>query len=355
MYAGARSVLPRFRAWGRARHVTDQSLGAPVLRIHFSAADLVRTRVGTRLDPMWELVLSVHQLTRPEPYFASWSRQARRRLADARLLRDARLLAALAPARGYFPDLLTPTARAGGLDEAVETVLVTDKRRLRAEVGRLDGGPGGGAWLDDVAAGRPAAMHRLGVAMRRYHRTVVAPHADQTARIAGSWVTGLAQQTLAHGVDAVLSRLGPATRWRAPVLEVDYPVHRDLHLDGRGLSLVPTFFGIRHPISLADPELRPVLVYPVSREPVWRHEGLADRPRTDSLSELLGETRAAVLRHLDTEQTTTALAARTDTSLSSVSRHTAVLRRAGLVTTRRSGTCVLHGRTPLGDGLVHGH
>ncbi|WP_423462135.1 ArsR/SmtB family transcription factor [Promicromonospora sp. MS192] len=326
-----------------------------MLRIHFSAADLVRTRVGTRLDPMWELVLSVHQIARPDPYFASWSRQARRRLADARLLRDARLLAALAPARGYFPDLLTPTTRASGVDEAVETVLSTGKRRLRAEVARLDAGPGNGAWLGDVAAGRPAALHRLGVAMRRYHQTVVAPHADQTARLAGRRVTGFAQQTLAHGVDAVLNGLGPTTRWRAPVLEVDYPVHRDLHLDGRGLSLVPTFFGIRHPISLADPDLRPVLVYPVGREPVWRHTGVGDGQWSDSLSELLGETRATVLRLLDTELTTTELAARTGTSLSSVSRHTAVLRRAGLVTTRRSGTCVLHARTTLGDGLAHGH
>ncbi|MFI9485435.1 ArsR/SmtB family transcription factor [Promicromonospora sp. NPDC052451] len=326
-----------------------------MLRIHFSAADLVRTRVGTRLDPMWELVLSVHQIARPDPYFASWSRQARRRLADARLLRDARLLAALAPARGYFPDLLTPTTRASGVDEAVETVLSTGKRRLRAEVARLDAGPGNGAWLGDVAAGRPAALHRLGVAMRRYHQTVVAPHADQTARLAGRRVTGFAQQTLAHGVDAVLNGLGPTTRWRAPVLEVDYPVHRDLHLDGRGLSLVPTFFGIRHPISLADPDLRPVLVYPVGREPVWRHTGVGDGQWSDSLSELLGETRATVLRLLDTELTTTELAARTGTSLSSVSRHTAVLRRAGLVTTRRSGTCVLHTRTTLGDGLAHGH
>ena len=327
-----------------------------MLRIHFSAADLVRTRVETRLDPMWELVLSVHQVARPAAYFGGWNRLARQRLGETGLMRDAELLATLTPARGYFPDFLTPASRATEFEAGVETVLSTDKQRLRAEVSRLDGGRGAGPWLDDVAAGRPAALNRLGVAMRRYHRTVVAPHVDQASEITGRWVTGLAHRALSHGLDAVLSKLGPTTRWRAPVLEVDYPETRDLHLDGRGLTLVPTFFGVAHPISLADPRLQPVLVYPVSREPFWQPgRGPDERGRADALSELLGETRATVLRLLDAELTTTALAALTTTSLSSISRHTAVLRRAGLITTRRSGTCVLHLRTPMGNGLVYGH
>lgn len=326
-----------------------------MLRIHFSAADLVRTRVETRLDPMWELVLSVHQVARPVSYFGGWNRLARQRLGEAGLMRDAELLATLTPTRGYFPDFLTPASRAAEFEAGVETVLSTDKQRLRAEVSRLDGGRGAGPWLDDVAAGRPAALHRLGVAMRRYHRAVVAPHVSQASEITGRWVTGLAHRALSHGLDAVLNKLGPTTRWRAPVLEIDYPETRDLHLEGRGLTLVPTFFGVNHPISLADPRLQPVLVYPVSREPFWQPaRGPEEQARPDALSELLGETRAAVLRLLDTELTTTALAALTATSLSSVSRHTAVLRRAGLITTRRSGTRVLHLRTVMGNGLVHG-
>ncbi|MFD6448332.1 helix-turn-helix domain-containing protein [Promicromonospora sp. NPDC060204] len=313
----------------------------------------MRTRVGGRLDPMWELVLSIHQMTRPESYFISWSRRSRRKLAAAGLLRDTELLAALAPASGYFPDFLTPVSMPADFEEGIETVLSTDKSRLHAEVGRLDAPRGSGSWLADVGAGRPAALHRLGVAMRRYHRTVLAPHRDQAAQISGRWVNRLAQRTLAHGADAALGTLGPATRWRPPVLEVAYPVRRDLHLEGRGLTLVPTFFGINHPIALADPTLRPVLVYPVHREAFWQPGNATDPPGTDALRELLGETRATVLRLLDTELTTTALAARTATSPSSVSRHTAVLRRAGLITTTRNGTSVLHVRTMMGDGLVH--
>jgi DNA-binding transcriptional ArsR family regulator len=327
-----------------------------VLRIHFTAADLVRTRVVTQLDPMWELVLSIHQVASPAPYFGSWSRLSRKRLTEAGLVRDAQLLAALAPTSGYFPDLLTPAGQSTDFETGVETVLSTSKQRLRAEVAQLPGhGRGARPWLDDIAAGRHAALNRLGVAMRRYHEAVVAPHVGQAAAVAGQWVTGLAHDALTHGVGAVLSTLGPATRWRAPVLEVDYPVRRDVRLDGRGLSLVPTFFGVNHPITLADPQLQPVLVYPVSREPFWRPGQAGEgQSRTDALSELLGETRAMVLRLIDTELTTTELAARANTSLSSVSRHTAILRRAGLIATRRSGARVLHTRTTLGGSLVHG-
>ena len=33
------------------------------LRLHFTAEDLLRTRVLTEPDPLWELVLSVHHLS----------------------------------------------------------------------------------------------------------------------------------------------------------------------------------------------------------------------------------------------------------------------------------------------------
>ncbi len=95
---------------------------------------------------------------------------------------------------------------------------------------------------------------------------------------------------------------------------------------------------------------------PAGRRRSWRSWLSAEgEVQADALSELLGETRAAVLRLIDTELTTTALAARANTSPSSVSRHTALLRRGGLITTRRSGTSVIHARTALGTAQVHGH
>ncbi|GHF15388.1 hypothetical protein GCM10014715_83320 [Streptomyces spiralis] len=41
-------------------------------------------------------------------------------------------------------------------------------------------------------------------------------------------------------------------------------------------------------------------------------------------------------------------------SLPSASQHTTVLRHAGLLTTTRNGSAVLHTLSPLGEALLHG-
>lgn len=53
------------------------------------------------------------------------------------------------------------------------------------------------------------------------------------------------------------------TRWRLPVLEVDYGVDKDLYPRGRRLRFVPSFCH-RVPISLADSELPPTLGWTTS-------------------------------------------------------------------------------------------
>lgn len=303
---------------------------------------------------MWETVLSLHQLVRPDPFFAPWSRLARGALAHAELGRDARLLTALAPISSYFPDFLTPPGHLTSFEQGVDDVLSTGKSRLRAEITRLaEAGSHPPAWFDDLAAGRPDALRRLGDSLRRYHAVALAPYAPAATALAQGDAARHARKVVRQGSEALLGGLGPRLHWRPPVLEVDYPVAQSLELDGRGLLLVPSFFCHNHPIALADPELPPVLVFPVVRGPLW-----IPRPGTsvpDGLDELIGPTRAAALRFLDRAHSTTELAARLRTSVSTASRHAAALRRAGLVVSERLGGSVLHTRTVLGSGLVHGH
>jgi DNA-binding transcriptional ArsR family regulator len=152
------------------------------------------------------------------------------------------------------------------------------------------------------------------------------------------------------GLDGLFRSMQPLMRWRPPVLEVDYGIDRELHLGGRGLRFVPSYFCYRLPVSLADPELPPTLVYPIGQEFRWWH---ATQPAsTRSLDALLGGTRSAVLRSVDHESTTSQLARRLDTSVTSVSRHAAVLRDAGLITSHRHGQAVLHTLTPLGAAIL---
>lgn len=151
-------------------------------------------------------------------------------------------------------------------------------------------------------------------------------------------------------------------RWRAPVLECDYPVERDVRLRGRGLLLQPSFFCRRTAVTLHDPELAPVLVYPAAAElSSAQAGGEAARPAEErrrhrqlTLGKLVGHTRSVVLQAIGDGATTSELARRAGVSLASASQHAGVMREAGLVTTLRRGNAVLHTVTPLGAALLKG-
>ena len=77
----------------------------------------------------------------------------------------------------------------------------------------------------------------------------------------------------AGGSETLLRSLGSVFRWRPPVLEAQFPSDFDLHLDGRGLLLVPSFFCVGAPVKYFDDDLPPTLVYPITHDPRWAVSG----------------------------------------------------------------------------------
>lgn len=334
-----------------------------MLRVHFTAADLARTRIADGPDPLWETVLSVHQLTErgPDPALRAW------RTRNCTTGRSAlRVLRPVMPSRGYFPDFLTPAASAGGgLESGIDAVLSTPRPRLRAELTRLVERATPPAWMRPLADGDPESLRRLGRALRAYHSSVLRPAWPWISERTEQDRLWRAQTQSVAGTDAMLHTFGPGLRWRPPVLTADYPADRDLHLDGRGLLLVPSYFCRRLPVALADGSLPPILVYPArapARVPVGAGGvggmsstgGAGGDVRAEGLAQLLGHTRAAVLQSLGGLCTTSELARRAGVSASSASEHAAVLRRAGLITTTRLRNRVHHSLTPLGTALLTG-
>ncbi|MFF1353240.1 winged helix-turn-helix domain-containing protein [Streptomyces sp. NPDC058297] len=106
-----------------------------------------------------------------------------------------------------------------------------------------------------------------------------------------------------------------------------------------------------------DPLLDPVLVHPPAPAPGWlaraRDKG-AGGAAALPVGQLIGPTRALVLDALEHPRTTTQLARLLRLTASTASRHTTVLREAGLVDSLRRGNTVLQRRTPLGDALMDG-
>jgi DNA-binding transcriptional ArsR family regulator len=113
--------------------------------------------------------------------------------------------------------------------------------------------------------------------------------------------------------------------------------------------LVPCVFAWPSLLVDADPR-GPTLIYsPRGVGQVW--EGSA-RSSAPPVADLLGRSRAALLVRLDLPLSTTQVARDLGLSAASVSEHLSVLRRSGLVTSRRSGRQVLYQRTALGTDLL---
>ncbi|MFI6939022.1 DUF5937 family protein [Streptomyces sp. NPDC050418] len=326
-----------------------------MLRIHFTGSDLENIRLARRPDPLWEIVCSLCRLqAREGPIaFDPWRRFAGgllRRRSKAREAASA--LRSLVPRAAYFPDFLTPPAENGTHDlrMGIEQVLATPRHRLRRELAQLSESgerPWGAA---ELARGDRAALTALGENLATYHAEFIAP---VWPRIGAAAAADLALRTrvlVEGGSRALLNSLRPMAEWEPPVLTVDYPVEQDLHLQGRGLQLVPSYFCWRRPIALADGELQPVLIYPVDKIPP---------PSTTApvaLTRLLGSTRTALLHEAATLvcATTSELAGATGMSLPTVSQQLSVLRESGLIASQRDGKCVLHSATPLGLQLLEG-
>jgi len=326
------------------------------MRIHFTRLDLARTYLADRPDSMWELVNSLQALQSRygEGALGSWRRRAAGDLRGSGSGLAGRVrhrLFPLAPHAPYFPDLLTPPEGALGIAPGIEAVLGTPRKRLHAEIGRLHGN-GAGAWLSDLGAGRPRAISELGDTMQEYYRCVIAPGWNSLRTLVDADLAVRRGALITGGVEAMLESFGPMMRWRYPVLELPgHPSAREVHLHGRGLVLVPSFFCRLHPMTVFDEELPQVVVYPVD------HKRAERRPVAESraLTRLLGETRAAVLLAARGGFTTGELAGRVGVSVAAISHHTAVLRDAGLITSIRAGNTVRHSLTRLGQALVHRH
>ncbi|WP_231114678.1 ArsR/SmtB family transcription factor [Lentzea aerocolonigenes] len=278
-----------------------------------------------------------------------WLRDVRRH-GDRQVIRSGvRLLAVLSPLGPYFPDFLTPPEGADGLGAALDAIRATPRARLRGELKQLAGVSRTPSWTRPLAEGCAGALGEMTDALAAYHAAAIEPYSEL---IEEAVETDRLHRTGSGSVEGLLHGMWPLMNWRPPVLEVQYAYRRDLHLNGRGLRLVPSYFCRHTPVAFADPGLPPTVVYPVHHDWTWQRQLASGRRQAGALAALLGSTRSAVLAAVGSGATTTELAERLGASASAVSRHTTVLREAGLLTTERQGLSVLHQRTVLGSALL---
>lgn len=322
------------------------------LRVHFTAEDMARTTVAPRPDIMWELALSLHQLQAPRPTArcGPWLGHVRDRLRSCDLRGVLLRLTTLVPPRGAFPDFLTPpgqpdvTQALDLLDGAGRWLFADDL----ATVFRSRERP---LWVRQLADGDRQRRRELLDALTVYHRELLRPYLPELGETLFAERAACGRRVLDSGVGKLLDVLSPSVRWASPVLSADYPVDQDLRLEGRGITLIPSFFCVS-PVTLIDPELPPVLVYPVPDGDLGHRSAVPAGGEADHLAAILGRTRALAVRALADPCSTSELALRMGVSVASASRHAAALRGAGLATSTRQSGVVLHVATKLGGELA---
>jgi len=311
-----------------------------VLRVHLTAEDLLRTRFARQPAPLIEIAHALAALQRRDPILGTWRRSAAARFPPA-----ARPLIGLIPATATGPLFLDPVS--AGLDEGLELVQQAPARLVRDELRRVLGSRPLPPWPRLLAAGDRQTWRDLDRALRLAHDHLLS---DAWPRIWGGLRAELAWRSrlIAElGVQAALSTLHPRISWSGTVLQIDAATEFDAYPRGAGLTLLPSVLWTGRPMITDHPDGSTVIVYR-ALTPL----PLIDLGTPDPLAELLGQTRAHVLRLAFRERTTTELARELGTSAATVSGHTKTLRAAGLIVTARAGKAVLHSVTPLGDRLL---
>ncbi|HUK72697.1 MAG TPA: DUF5937 family protein [Streptosporangiaceae bacterium] len=313
-----------------------------MIRVHLTVQDLLRVKFASHPAPLVELGYALAALHRQDLALAGW-----RRAAATGFPPEARPLLGLIPGSATGPLFLDPVSTS--LAEGLDLVQQAPARFVAAELQRVSGTRRPPPWVRMLAERDTQSWQYLDRALRLAYQHLLA---DSWPRVWSGFRAEQARQCRVlteHGVAAALRALHPAVTWSGTVLQIAEAREKDFYPGGAGITLLPSVLWTGHPMVGAHPDGSTVIIYP-ALTPLPLIDQIADDP----VGELLGRTRAAVLRLTSSERTTTELAAELGVSAASVSGHTKTLREAGLIVTTRAGKAVLHSLSPLGSRLLEG-
>ena len=328
------------------------------ISIRLSGEELAETRFA--FSPIWELGMSLYKPMRDPSKHAlhlPWVQETRAAIEG----HDLALLFAVTPpadlpgdVHAYIPDFLTPPPATPfpEFEEELETVASTPLDAVRVDVEHmrdsLDGYPVGDLtqqMIDDPGRMLP----RLVDQMREYWKLAIEPHWPRIRALHEADVTYRARQLALGGAEQLFSDLHPMIEWRDGELLIDKIYDATIDPAGKGLLLIPGVFDWPGIAILLEAE-QPTLSYsPRGIATLWEN----DPPeRTGAMDDLIGGTRADILRVLEIPMTTSELGRRLHLTPAAVSQQLGVLRRAGVVEARRQGREVYSELTADGRKLL---
>ncbi|MEV4516894.1 helix-turn-helix domain-containing protein [Dactylosporangium sp. NPDC049525] len=191
--------------------------------------------------------------------------------------------------------------------------------------------------VDDGTFARRAA-----VGLRRFYDTALADQITAVRDAIDAELTLRGRLMARHGLGHTLNTLHPSVHWTGTRIELTGSSATTHHLPAAGLVLVPSVLGCPRLATQLDDTPDATVQYPL-----WGR--IAPSARSAGLIDLVGASRAAILRDLDEPRSTTELARRHGLSKSTVSHHLAALFGAGLLVRVRQGKAVHYSRNQAGE------
>jgi DNA-binding transcriptional ArsR family regulator len=320
-----------------------------MILVRLSPVDLERLRFA--YSPLAEVAESLYVLHSGQVplLHRGWFDQIRTGLRHA----DMPVLRAIVPApRPHVASFLLAGARkpSTSIDVQLAAVAGCSTARLRADLEVV--------WRGDLPDDTKQVLEhgggpRIAEALQQYWQVAIEPFWPQIRAVLDADVAYRASRLARGGIEALLTDLHPELELAEHAIEVQSSAAGSEHeLRGAGLLLMPCMFAWPHVMIDIDAGNAPSITYaPRGIGELWPQTAPSDRS-PDALADLLGRTRAAILRAVTLPKSTSDLAVELDQSMPAVSAHLAVLRRSGLVSSWRVGRRVLYQLTPLARSVL---
>ncbi len=320
------------------------------VEFHLSPGDIQAVRFG--LSPGHELAHAIRVLLRPaqHPLQWGWLRAVRERLPRE----SFEILATVIGDDGYLPDFLTATPHWEMTPEAeLEALRLTPLDPMRVDLGKMVLRSTGTRQraLRDMQGNAGRARRIIADAWEQVWDAALAPVWPQLERLLRADIAVRAQTIASSGISGMANDLHAKVSWGEGAVRVSLRKHSEqVDCRGIGLVLVPSVMSSWGCMVLTEPPAQPTLFYPARGVTAgWARD---QAEISEALASLLSAARAGILLSAGTARTTSQVAVDAGIAVSTASHHLTVLRDAGLVSSERAGTRMLHLRTPLGEAMV---
>lgn len=323
------------------------------MRVEVDARSLARSRFA--VSPLHELDGLVRCLRGLNASYLppAWSASMRPRLERLRVISEVEAVLALQTRHGGAQFVLPPPRGSTAcIEDDLEAVAATATSIVRRDVAEcLARQPPLPQRVRAVLSAEDAAP-RIATALRQMWDELLAERWPAVLAVCQRDIAWRVQRLGRGGWDFAFQDLHQRLRWADGGLDVDDGDQRTVVAKEEGLTLIPSAF-IAPALAVLDTTPWPLaLVYPARGVGLLREATTAEADALRTLGNLLGFSRARILLALDSPAGTTQLARSLDLTLGAVGDHLAVLRRAGLVSSSRTGRSVPYQRTTAGAALI---